>query len=187
VTPEEFDAFFDRFAVSAWRLEALQRYAIDEEDERIRAWREGLPRPERSVRTSPWLRRVAVSTAAGKQWGRVHVVDYPLSEYVRYLIGGGSYAETSAAGEEIRIADRTAHPGLAGPGPDFWLFDENTADAGAILMSYDDAGHWLGAEYTTDPAAISRCCEIKALAMAASVPLSVYLARIGADAVRMIA
>jgi hypothetical protein len=179
MTPEEFDACFDRFAVSAWRLEALQRYAIDEEDERIRAWRDGLPRPERSVRNSPWLRRVAVSTAAGKQWGRAHVVDYPLSDYVRYLIGGGSYAETSAAGEEIRIADRAADPG-----PDFWLFDDVTADAAAILMSYDDAGHWLGAEYTTDPATISKCREVKSLAMAASVPLNVYLVRIGADALR---
>lgn len=182
MTPEEFDACFDRFALTAWRLEALQRYAVDEEEERIRAWREGLPRPERSVRTSPWLRRIAVTTAAGKQWGRLHVVDQPLSEYVRYELGG--YIESAAAGEEIRIADRAADPGLAAIGPDFWLFDEDTPGAYAIVMSYDGDGHWLGAEYTTDPAALGRCRQVKALAVAASVPLNVYLARIGADALR---
>jgi hypothetical protein len=185
VTPEEFDACFDRFTVSVWRLETLQWYAVEEEQERISAWREGLPRPERSVRTSPWLRRIAVSTAAGKQWGRVHVVERPLSEYIRYEFGG--YIESAAAGEEIRIADRSADSGLAAAGPDFWLFDGDTADAYAILMSYDDEGHWLGAEYTTDRTALEKCRQTQALALRHSVPLNVYLASIGADALRKVA
>jgi hypothetical protein len=181
LTPEDFDACFDRFTTTVWRLEALQRYTVDEEQERIRAWREGHPRPERSVRTSPWLRRIAVTTVAGRQWGRVHVVDHPLSEYVRYELGG--YIESAAAGESIGIADRAAHPGLAGVGPDFWLFDEDTPDAYVIVMNYDLDGHWLGAEHTTDPVALDRCRQLKALAVTAAVPLNVYLARIGADAV----
>jgi hypothetical protein len=185
LTPEEFDAAFDGFTTSAWRLEALQQYTVDEEQERIRAWREGLPRPERSVRTSPWLRRVAVSTAAGMRWGRVHVVARPLSEYVRYEMGG--YIESAAAGEEIRIADQAAHPGLADMGPDFWLFDEGRPGEFAILMSYDDQGHWLGAEHTSDPARLEKCRQAKALALDYSVPLNAYLASIGADGLRRVA
>jgi hypothetical protein len=76
------------------------------------------PRPERSVRTSPWLRRIAVTTVAGKRWQRVHIVEHLLSEYLCYEIEG--YVE-SATGEEISIADRAAHPDLARLGPDFWL------------------------------------------------------------------
>ncbi|MGH8571998.1 MAG: DUF6879 family protein, partial [Gammaproteobacteria bacterium] len=52
MTLDEFDALFDRFEVSAFHLETHQDYAIEEEDKRLRAFREGLPRPERSVRTS---------------------------------------------------------------------------------------------------------------------------------------
>lgn len=178
VTPDEFDACFSRFTVSVWRLEALQQYTIDEEQERIRAWRDGLPRPERSVRTSPWLRRIALSSVGGKEWGRVHVVDHPLSEYVRYEIGG--YIESAAVGEAIGIADRSGYPELADPGPDFWLFDEDTPGAFAIMMSYDSDGRWLGAEHTADPVVLGQCREVKAAVTAAAVPLNVYLARIGA-------
>jgi hypothetical protein len=185
LTPEEFDAAFDAFTTSTWRLEALQRYTVDEEQERIQAWRDGLARPERSVRTSPWLRRVAVSTAAGKLWGRVHVVTHPLSEYVRYELGG--YIESAAAGEEIRIVDHAAHPGLAGIGPDFWLFDEGLPGEFAVIMGYDDDGHWLGAERTDAPAALEQCRQAKALAVQYAVPLNAYLASIGADGLRRVA
>ena len=81
MTPEEFDDEFDQFVVSAFRLETLQRYSVSAEDTHMRAFREGTPRPERSVRTSPWLRRIALTTAAGKSWSRVHVTQEPLSEY----------------------------------------------------------------------------------------------------------
>jgi 5'-3' exonuclease len=40
---DEFYAWFDRFGRSTFRLETLQRYAASEEDERLRAFREGAP------------------------------------------------------------------------------------------------------------------------------------------------
>ncbi len=185
MTPEEFDVHFDRFEESAWRLETLQRYVFAGEEDRVRAWREGRPRPERSVRTSPWLRRVAVTTAEGKHWGRVHVVKHPLSEYLRYQMMGK--IESAAAGEEIRIADHAADPILARLGPDVWLFDGDSAHAYALLMHYDEDGRWLGAEYTIDGEILDRCRRAQAVALAHSVPLNVYLAGAGADALGRVA
>lgn len=185
MTPEEFNECFDLFRVSTWRLEARQRYTSPGEDDRIRAWRDGKPRPERSVRTSPWLRRVAVSTAQGKQWGRVHVVRHPLSEYLRYEMFG--YVESAAAGEEIRIADQAASPALEAVGPDFWLFDRGTDDAFAVLMHYDDEGHLAEYEPTTARAALEECYRVQDLALAHSVPLNAYLATAGADALGRVA
>lgn len=171
---EEFDAWFDRFEWSTFRLEMLQHYAVSEEDERLRAFREGTPRPERSVRTSPWLRRIAVTTAAGKQWQRVHIVEHPLSEYLRYQMVG--YVESAAVGEEINIADRVAHPELATLGPDFWLFDADSDQAFAILMHYDQNGHVLDFEYTDDPGTLQGCRAQRDLAVAHAVGLNAYLA-----------
>jgi len=185
VTPEEFNDLFDQFRVSAWRLEARQRYTSPGEDDRIRAWREGKPRPERSVRTSPWLRRVAVSTAQGRQWGRVHVVQHPLSEYLRYEMFG--YVESAAAGEEIRIADQAASPELGVLGPDFWLFDGGTDGARAVLMHYDDDGRLAEYEPTSASAALAECYRVQNLVLAHSVPLNAYLAAAGADALGRVA
>jgi hypothetical protein len=48
------------------------------------------------------LRRIALTTAAGKSWSRIHVIQEPLSEYLRYELIG--YVESMAVGEEIRLA-----------------------------------------------------------------------------------
>ena len=171
---EDFDAYFDRFHTSVFRLETLQRYTVDEEQERITAFLQGLPRPERSVRTSPWLRRIAVTTANGKRWQRVHVVDHPLSDYLRYEMA--SYVESAAVGEEIRIADRAESRDLAELGQDFWLFDEDAADAFALLMRYNHAGHFLGFDHTADPQNLAECSRQRAAALSHSVGLNTYLA-----------
>ena len=171
---EDFGGYFDRFRTSVFRLETLQRYTVDEERESIAAFRQGLPRPERSVRTSPWLRHIAATTADGKRWQRIHVVDHPLSDYLRYELAG--YAESAAAGEEILIAARAKSPDLAGLGPDFWLFDEGTADACALLMRYDQEGHFLGFDHTADPQDLAECGRQRAIALRHSVSLSTYLA-----------
>jgi hypothetical protein len=175
VMSSEFDQLFDRFQHSAFRLETRQQYLVPGEEERIRAWREGRPRPERSPRTSPWLRRVAETTAAGKRWQRVHVVDLPLSWYLRYQLVG--YDESAAAGEQIRLADRRAHPDLAGLDEDFWLLDGDDPErALAVFLDYDADGRFLGFRPISDPAVLRRCREQRDLALEHSVPLADFTA-----------
>ena len=169
-----FAACFDEFRVSAFRLETLRQYTVSAEDERIAAFRERRPLPERSVRTSPWLRRIAETTAAGKHWSRVHVVDVPLSEYVRFEMV--TYRESAQAGEDIRITDRRADPALDALQTDFWLFDAETDHPFAALMQYSADGHYVDAAVTTDRTAIAECKAARDLALRYSVPLTTYLA-----------
>ncbi|MGH3898930.1 MAG: DUF6879 family protein [Pseudonocardiaceae bacterium] len=173
MTLEEFDQLFDAFQVSAFHLETHQNYAVSEEDSRLRAFREGLPRPERSVRTSSWLRRIAVTTAAGKHWGRVHIIEHPLSEYLRYELIG--YVESQATGEVIGLADRGVHPELADLGPDFWLFDHGTLAAFGVLLYFDDQGQLLDIESVADSASVAELERQRKLAVGRSVSLADYL------------
>ncbi|MFF1817405.1 DUF6879 family protein [Kribbella sp. NPDC058245] len=172
---EEFDSYFDRFATDVFRLENLQTYAVSEEDARLRAFRDGTARPERSVRTEPWLARIAVTTVAGKSWERVHVVDHPLSEYLRYELVG--YVESQAAGEQILIADRAVDGALTLLGEDFWLFDGDSPDAYAVLMHYDEAGHFVGFDHTTEADVLDRCRRERELVRRHAVGLNTYLAK----------
>jgi hypothetical protein len=172
VNAADFAACFDQFHRTAFRLETLQRYAVSTEDERLRAFREGLPRPERSVRTSDWLRRVALTTAAGKAWSRVHLIRVPLSEYLRYQLIG--YVESASAGEEIRLA--SYDPAMAELG-DFWLFDADTPDAFAVLMRYDDGGHVQGFDAVGDGATLGHMGAIRDEVLARSWSLAEQLAQ----------
>ncbi|MGH3932760.1 MAG: DUF6879 family protein [Pseudonocardiaceae bacterium] len=170
---DEFDAVFDRFRVSAFRLETLPRYA-DDEDEEFALFLAGQPLPERSTRTVPWLRRVAETTAAGKRWRRVHVLRQPLTDYLRFELIG--YQANVEAGEDIRIADLGAHPELAALHRDFWLFDAETPDAFAMPMHYDNSSHLVGFDLTDDPEVMAQYRYEHDLALACSAPLHEYTA-----------
>jgi hypothetical protein len=171
------DAFRD-FQVSAQRLETLPAYSVSGEAERIAAWRQGLPRPERSVRTSDYLREVAENVIAGKQRQRIRIVDHPLSEYIRYEFTG--YTESAAAGEEILVAvrlggTRAAERDLGSLAQDFWLFDAGTLEQRAILLDYDEAGRFAGVR-EADPVQIAHCLTWWDLAAIHAVPLNTYVA-----------
>lgn len=171
----DFSACFDDFRYTADRLETLQLYDVPAEAERIAAFREGRPMPERSPQTNPFLRRIADTTAAGKRWSRVHVVDLPLSDYLRFELA--TYRESARAGEHIWLVGRTASPDLAHLRRDFWLFDAGTRYATAALMDYDDAGRYLGATVTTDRDVTQGCASVLDLALRHAVPLERYLGK----------
>lgn len=174
MTPDEFNAAFDTFRRSALRLETLQSYAVSAEDEFLRAFREGIPRPERSLRTSPWLRRIAATTMAGKTWTRIRLVRHPLSEYLRHELL--AFVESAAVGEEIRIVDINQHPEVTEFGPDFWLFDAGYPGESAIFMHYDYTGTLISYERVID---VAGCRWQADKAIERSVSIAEYLARGG--------
>lgn len=174
MTPAEFSALFDRFTTSVFRLETFQEYRVGEEDE-IRAWLRGEAKPERSVRTSEWLARIARTTIVdGKQWSRAHIVDLPLSDYMRYEID--AYLESQAAGEEIRIAVRQPHSVLDDMRQDFWLFDAGLPGRYAIAMDYAPDGSLRGYDLVEDAATLDLYEHEHELVWRAAVPLNSYLA-----------
>jgi hypothetical protein len=169
---EEFDATFETFRATAFRLETLPSYSDETEDAEFALFLAGKSLPERSTRTEPWLKRVADTTATGKRWQRVHLVSHPLTDYLRFELVG--YEANAEAGEDVRIASRDAHPELAGLRQDFWLFDAETPQASVLLMRYDAVGRLTGFERTTRPDILSRCRHERDLAVARSVSLRDY-------------
>lgn len=140
LTGPEFDALFDGLRHSAFRYEGLPVYGVDEEDDDLAAWQAGRAMAERSVRTDPWLARIARQTVVdGIEWCRVRHVSSPLSWYVAFELPG--YIESQAVGERILLTGEQIWDGS-----DFWLLDRGTRRARAVLQSYDADGNHLGNE-----------------------------------------
>jgi hypothetical protein len=171
VTDVDLFALYERAAASVFRLETQPRYAVPAESARLRAFEEGRPLPTDPAvsRTLDVIRGLA---AAGKRVYRVHVLDLPLTRYLRYELT--VYAENVAAGEEVRIADRARDPRLAGLTDDFVLFDGDTDGAAVVWMRYDSGGRIIGREYSTSDQDVRRCCRERDLALAYSVPLDEF-------------
>ncbi|MDW5325354.1 DUF6879 family protein [Plantactinospora sp. KLBMP9567] len=152
---------------SVFRLETLSSYTAAGEAELLRAFEAGLPLPPRGPDTDPWLRMVADSVRDGTSWSRVHVLDRPLSDYLRFELLG--YQGNVAAGEDVRIAERATHPeALNAMTRDFWLLDE----ALAVIIEYDHDGRRLTMEPTKK---VSSFVGQRDIATRYSVPLLDYL------------
>lgn len=177
MTPEELSQLFDSAHASVFRLEKRQTYAVPADDASLVAFRTGSPRPERSVRTNAFLRRVAARTlTADVAWSRVRLVEWPLTEYTRWELLG--YVESQAAGEEIRLVEAGAVEDVVVGVPDFWLFDAGTPDARAVLMRYAPDGRLLERELVADPAETARLATVKDQTLRGAVSLNEFLARL---------
>lgn len=165
---------FATFRESAFRLETLQYYVLAEDEPRRQAFREGRPLPPRPGKAES-MRMVRDAVAAGKQVRRVHVVDLPLSDYMRYELA--VYPENIAAGEDVRITRRASHPGLAVLDTDFWLFDAETKRPAVVWFRYTPGGQIVSRDYSDDPAEVSRARDQRDLALAHSLPLDEFVAR----------
>ena len=102
--------------------------------------------------------------------GRVHVVDRPLTDYVRYELA--VYAENVAAGEDVLIADSSVYPELAGLTQDFALFDSETA----VLFDYDEDGLVRGYRISDDVRIVRGCTEQYVAVAERAVPFADFMA-----------
>ncbi len=165
------DAFFDEhFTRSAFRLEVLDRYMVDSDQDNVERYLAGGSAPT-WAQGSEWMDQLARERAEGKRNYRVHVLESPLSDYLRYECEWG-YACTSNAGEEIYILDTAETPRPDGLiNEDFYLID----DERVLVMRYDGDGRLLGGEPlpVSEAARYVRCREV---AVAHAVPFGRYWA-----------
>lgn len=166
MTTDEFIRLFSTFERSAFRLETRQQYLVDEEADLVRAFLAGRPPPP-STAMDQWLALIRANTNAGKRMERVHILERPLTGYVRWELS--TYPDNAAAGEQIFIADRV---GLEDLREDFWLFD----DRDLVTLRYDEDGRWLGVDLRPE-SELDRYRAMRDLALGQAVPLADYLAR----------
>ncbi|MBO0826176.1 MAG: hypothetical protein J2P24_00200 [Streptosporangiales bacterium] len=160
---------FDRhFTRSAFRLEVLRFYSVASDGGEYQRYIDGRD-PEPGFKEQ-WTRVLSQERAAGKRRHRVHVLETPLNDYLRYECEWG-YAPNVAAGEEVKILDLTEMPVRGDLVDDeFWLLDDEVV----FLMRYDDAGEFVGAEQADD---VDRYRQARDLAEASAEDFETWWAR----------
>lgn len=161
---------------SVWRVEVLQHYDVPGDEGRQHAFHAGEPLPPPRPELAGDHELIAALRASGVTVGRVHVVDRPLSPYVRYELA--VYAENVEAGEDVRIADRYQYPELAGLTEDFAIADPEGRHPGVILFDVSESGRITGYRVDCSRRTTRRCREQLALALARAVPLAEFAAAI---------
>ncbi|MCX4919005.1 DUF6879 family protein [Streptomyces sp. NBC_00687] len=111
-------------------------YATDRNSEAWARWKAG----QDGAHDAPnaWRRNVAEQTGLGKRFGRVRVVDEPLTEEQAFLLTRAP--SNVAAGDEVRYLLRRDADRLGLPELDFSLIDSRTL----LTLVFDDADTTLG-------------------------------------------
>jgi len=167
---EDFNRLFFEFKFTAYRLETLQRYEVSYEKDEFGRFLAGEARGE-FPGIAEWVDgTVSKAVSAGKYLHRVHVVQEPLSDYVRFECAW-AYTHTNAAGEKIRVLPVVEGEWPEGlPHYDYWLFDSVTL----VAMYYADDGEFESAEIIGDPEQIVRANYWRDFSVVASVPFAEY-------------
>jgi hypothetical protein len=156
-----------------FRLEAQPQYDVEQEAAQIKAFEDtGMVPSDPAVEESMAVVRAAVNS--GTRVHRAHIVDLPLTPYLRYELA--AYQENLAVGEQVSIAVRSWHPDLAMLGADFVLFDPGTDHQAVVWMRYDPEGHLTGLDLSGGPADIARARSARDLVMAHAIPLREFTA-----------
>ncbi|MGW4560974.1 DUF6879 family protein [Streptomyces sp. NPDC004561] len=148
-----FGSYFETFEHTAWRLETRRGYGSDRAGEKYCRYLETGTVPDDSDR--PWCVNVRAQTSQGKRFERVRIVDAPPTSEQLFLLA--SAATNNEAGEDIRNLWRADAEKLRLPAVDFWLFDARCA----LVLHFDDADGYLGAELVEDPASIAAFCQVR--------------------------
>jgi hypothetical protein len=168
VADPEFARLFTDVRSSWFRLETLQRYDVDYEHDEFAAFLRGEPL---STASGPWQAMIRDHVAAGRELARVHVIEEPLSDYVRYELH--AYEANAEAGERVHVIPVRDGAWPAGvPRHDYWLFD----DRRLWLMDYDATGAFEAARLVDDPATVDQHRQWQDTALALSIALSQYTA-----------
>lgn len=163
----EFDRLFERVERSWFRLETLQRYDVDYEREPFARFLRGEPL---DIDSGDYEELVRGHVAAGRRLARVHVIEEPHNDYIRYELA--AYRLNVDAGEDVRVIPVGSGDWPEGvPRHDYWLFD----DRNLWLMHYDAGGAFTGAELVEDSVAIERHQRWWDAALAQSISLAEYM------------
>jgi hypothetical protein len=169
VTDPRFGQLFTSVRRSWFRLETRQHYDAISERDSFAAFLRGQPI---DTTPGPWQQMIRGHVAAGRHLSRVHVVEEPLSDYIRYELE--VYAPNAEAGEDVRLIVVPSGTWPTGvPRQDYWLFD----DEHLWHMDYDADDAFQAARLIDDPAVVDQHRQWRDTALAQSIPLAQYAAR----------
>jgi hypothetical protein len=125
---------FDQFEISAFRLEALPRYKVDDEVDALAQFESTGTLP--AGHNNDWAELIRGNLAVGKTMKRLRLFEVPLNSYEAFE--RAVYEINVEAGEEIHAANRADFQ----LDRDFWCFDNRWI----AKMVYDSDGAWHGAD-----------------------------------------
>jgi len=164
---KQFGELFSTYEKSAFRIETLDQYLVDGEQECFELYKNGVVSPPSE--NEAWAESIREMASQGKEMARVHIVSRDVSPYVRFETDW-YYRYNSVAGEDIRILYRDRVPEDI-TFTDTWLFDDRIV----VDMSYTSDGELLYINKNEHPDRLTQAREAWSAIRTASISLEEFL------------
>lgn len=176
ISVEQLDDIFERLWAGLqsdfFKLETLQKYAMDTEDEVYKAFKAGDTEKVNKL-FRDMLSSETDDTNSSVKSSRIHIVTLPLSEYLMFEIE--SYKVSEELGESIYLVEQSAAMAalnnIGVPIKDFLMFDEKAV----ILHTFDDEGNLQYSELIGDQEEVSKYIQVRRVLEGISVPFREFL------------
>jgi hypothetical protein len=126
---------------SEWfKVEVLQDYSAEDKGGSLSAWMAGdKERSMELLRKEPnsWTDGCREKVESGVKLTRIHVVDYPLSDYIQWEIEVYKARNVPLGKEEVYLVDRKDVADLDLPAGDLMMFDQKNV----VIGNYDETGY----------------------------------------------
>ncbi len=136
---ELWERWFSELRYSWIKVEVLQDYTGEEQSASLEAWLDG--DEERALalladEDTAWAQLTHAKADQNIQLIRFHIVDEPLTPYLKWEIEVYKRRNILLGGEKVFLINRKDMPDIVLPSGDFMIFDE----ARAVINTYDDTG-----------------------------------------------
>ena len=146
----KFGSFFTEFEKTAFRLELLQTYQVEQEAKYFEEYKKGVNTPSPEF-NNDWVEILSSNIRQNKIMKRIRLLIEPLNDYTKFEINWG-YKKNNDKGELIycisiekllNVLKQFENEIVI---KDFWLFDDLTC----FILEYDFLGKFLGIKKVPD-------------------------------------
>jgi len=159
---------------SFFRVEALESYNAEEEEEIRSEYDSGNPAVPEYSTDCPWFAKIKEMKDAGNPVCRVRALSRNISPYVRFEMEWG-YNPVSLIGEDYRIIIKEQHPELSDSWDEEYYIIDNKR---LVYIKYDETGKTLGLEEEKDTEEIKKRLDQQKRLLQKAVPYNKFLAHL---------
>jgi hypothetical protein len=157
---ERWDKLWQAMNQEWFKVEVLQDYTGEDKGESLDAWTAG--DKQQSIQlmhewTPEWANECKKKVSRGVTLTRIHIVDYPLSDYLQWEIEVYKNRNIPLGKEVVYLLDRSDIADVWLPAGDMMIFDQ----ANVVIGNYDQTGYAVTQDFYDGTDDISRFLQLR--------------------------
>lgn len=153
--------WWDSLTFEWFKVEVLQDYSGEDNGPSLQAWLAGNHKESiklmKSGASSEWVDSSQQKVKAGVEFIRVHIIEYPFTEYIEWEIQHYKNVNIPMCGEQVFIIDKADVKNMHLPSGDFMIFDNKRV----VLNDYDNTGKMIRQTFYDEKDDISEFLKLK--------------------------